>query len=322
MKFKFLNILSLLGLTSLLLTSCIKDEVDDLGNEGDNFLKILESPENQLFFSVFTDVKRIDLFSVRRDAATTSALNQSASIKLQLDTAKIRLYNEEHDTEFELLPDSLYTLGEGIVKSGDIYTMTLNAGDFAKDFAVNLNGAKWDVSHKYAMAFNIIDSAGLNLTEGKKDIMAFISVKNKYDGRYEVTGTFVDMANATFTSAYPLTWDLVTSGPNSVIVYDNVNLGVPGFLFNTPAGASYYGNFGLEIEFNPETNAIVGMTNYYGQPAVNTRSAVLDPSGANKYDPATSTISIKYFMLQPSVVPAPPHIRSMFNETWTYKGPR
>src|SRR5687767_3554142 len=112
MKNTFLNILTLLGLSSILLTSCIKDDIDELKNEGDTFIKIAESPENQLFFDVFTDVKPIDMFSVRRDAATSSDLAETAAIKLQLDTAAINAYNEEHGTEFELLPDSLFTLAE------------------------------------------------------------------------------------------------------------------------------------------------------------------------------------------------------------------
>jgi hypothetical protein len=47
---------------------------------------------------------------------------------------------------------------------------------------------------------------------------------------------------------------------------------------------------------------------------------VIDPSGVNKYD--GKTIHFKYWMKQPSLVPAAPNIRTSFDETWTYKGPR
>jgi hypothetical protein len=61
--------------------------------------------------------------------------------------------------------------------------------------------------------------------------------------------------------------------------------------------------------------------NYYGQPAGNTRSG-LDPSGVNQYDAATKTVRIKYNMTQSSLVPAAPHIRTTWDETWKYVGSR
>lgn len=150
--------------------------------------------------------------------------------------------------------------------------------------------------------------------------MAFISVKNQWDGVYEITGTMVDNTSATFTGAYPLQWDLVTSGPNQVIAFDNINLGIPGHIFLNAGSPSYFGSFGLVINIDPNTNKITSVTNYFGQPAPNGRSAQLDPSGANYYDPNTKTFYIKYWMMQPSVVPSGP--RTVFDEVWKYLGPR
>ena len=81
---------------------------------------------------------------------------------------------------------------------------------------------------------------------------------------------------------------------------------------------TYYGSFGLIINFDASDN-VSSLSNYYGQPSGNGRSANVDPSGINKYDPATKTIKIKYWMDQPSVVT--PH-RTYFNETWKFVGPR
>lgn len=324
MKLKFFQYITVAGLLSILFTSCIKDDVRELKNEGDNFLKILESPENKLFFEPFTGLRKIDLFSVRRDAATEGALNTTATVKLRMDPAMIDAYNDENDADFEVLPDSLFTLGEGIQRSGNEYTMTFAPGDFAKEFNISLNGSKWNLEHKYALGFQVVDSGGLNLKEGMKDIIVLISVKNKYDGRYEVTGTLVDFVNPALTGvgAYPLIMDLVTTGPNTVVVNDVEYLGFPGHIIETGSGKSYYGSFGLVLEFDPATDKIIRATNYYGQPAGNTRSAQLDPSGVNAWDPNTGDIQVKYFMLQPSVVPAAPHIRVAFDEYFKYLGPR
>jgi hypothetical protein len=84
---------------------------------------------------------------------------------------------------------------------------------------------------------------------------------------------------------------------------------------------SVYGSFGLIIKFNA-SDVVVSVVNYYGQPASNTRSADLNPAGANVYNPAAKTVTIKYFMKQPSVITTDPFIRTTFDEVWTYTGPR
>lgn len=310
------------ALASLLFSSCIKDDVAKLTTQGSTFIKIGESPENKLFFAPFSEVKPVALFTIRRDANSSASLQSAASVKLQADPAAIDTYNDDNGTDYEWLPDSLYTLGDGINASGDTYTVDLGAGDFAKDFSINLDGSKWDLSMKYAVAFNLTDAGGQKISSGMDKILVLISVKNKYDGVYAITGSYTDVTNPAFTGIYPLEWELQTSGPNQCIVVDNVYLGIPGYVFDTGGGLSYYGSFGLVVNFDPETDAITSIENYYGQPAANTRSAVLDPSGVNAYDPDSKTIKIKYFMTQPSVIPAPPYVRAMFDEEWKYEKPR
>lgn len=324
MKFKFFSYCALAGVLSLLLTSCIKDDVTEVTTQGDTFLKIVEAPERNIFFEPFTNVRAVDLFSIRKDANSEVSLRTASAIKLRTDTSMIGAYNRENGTAFEVLPDSLYTLGQGITRNGNEYTLPFNSGEFAKEFSINLNGAKWNLEHKYALGFVVADSAGLNLKEGSKEVLVLISVKNKYDGRYEVTGTLTDLVNPALTGVgvFPLVWDLVTSGPNTVVVYDVEYTGSPTHIIETGAGLSQYGAFGLVLEFDPATDKVVRVTNFYGQPASNTRSALLDPSGVNAWDPATGDIQLKYFMLQPSAVPAPPHIRVRFDEYFKYLGPR
>ena len=82
---------------------------------------------------------------------------------------------------------------------------------------------------------------------------------------------------------------------------------------------SYYGSFGMEFTFDPNTDQVVSVTNPYGQPSGNGRSAALDPSGTNLWDASTKNLSVKYWMDQPSVIT--PH-RVSFDELYTYKGPR
>lgn len=307
-------------LTAISFTSCVKDNVNDLEHgDGSSFIQIIEAPENKLYFSPFTDVKKVALLTLKRDVTSPAQLNTSATFKVEMVNDSITSYNTANGTNFEPLPDSLYTFtGKGVVRSGNALTVTFEPGEFQKDIAINLNGKKWDLSHTYAVAINLVDPGGLKVSSGANEVITFLSIKNKYDGVYKITGSFTDVTNATFTAAYPLEWELQTSGPNQVIVVDNVKLGFPGFIFNASGTTTYYGTFGLIVDFDPVTDKIVSITNFHGQPAPNTRSAVLDPSGVNAYNSATKSVQIKYFMTQPSVVTAPPHIRAMFNETWQY----
>lgn len=305
--------------------SCIKKEVTPLADEGKTFVKILEDRANKIFLAPYTGIKSVPLFSVRRDANNSVNLEKSAAISMTRIDALVTRYNAANGTDFEILPDSLYTIASYISRTGNSYNFTMNSGDFARDFAINLNGTKWDLTRKYALGFALTSVGAANVkAAGRDTVIALISVKNKYDGRYKITGTFSDVSavGATFSAAYPLEWELQTTGPSTCVVVDNYYLGIPGYVFSNAGSLTYYGSFGLIVNFDLATDAIASVVNYYGQPAGNTRSARLDPSGINAYNSNTKAINIKYFMVQPSVITAAPNIRSYFNETWSYLGPR
>jgi hypothetical protein len=164
---------------------------------------------------------------------------------------------------------------------------------------------------------------------------------NMYDGIYEVTGTFSDIFNTAFTSIYPKRYHLITAGPVSVFVGEDINAGImPAYSFMNSGAITFYGSFGIQLTINPSSNTISELHNYYGDPrnpatgagnpalgsgeplyaASNSRRAVLDPSGLNIYDPSSRVFRIKYLMSQPSVVTT--GFRAFFDETWTYIGPR
>jgi hypothetical protein len=316
MKYKFLNSFVLFSIVSLLFTACIKDDVVELKDQGSTFLKILEYPENPIFFDPFDDIKEVSLFSLRRDANSSASLNTPLTVTVRVDTAAITEYNDDNGTEFEALPDSLYTLGAGITKTGPLtYQMTFQPGEAAKEFIINLNGEKWDIAHKYAMPFVIQDPGGLQISSEKESVFSTISVKNMYDGVYRVTGTMVDLTNSALTGNYPFEYELRTLSETSVEAFDK-EWQYPLHSILNAGTWSYYGNFGLIVNFDPVTHEITSITNYFGQ-GTGGRSAQLDPTGENYYDPATGIIKIKYFMLQPGTT-----VRTTFDETWEYTGPR
>ncbi len=244
--------------------------------------------------------------------ASPAKLGTATTLSVALDTAGLDAYNTNNGTSYTVLPDSVYTI------TGS-YDLSIPANQRLDSFQVNLDLTKLDLSGSYVLPYTIV-SAAVPI-EQWNHLLLYISVKNAYDGNYTVTGTFNDVSNAAFTNNYPMNINLVTSGPNSVDVF-NTDLGLVGYEFLNAGTGTYYGSFGVRMFIDPTSNAVTSVINVYGQPAANTRSAVLDPSGINKRDPATGDIDVKYFMTQPSVIPAPPSIRSYFNEHYQYNGPR
>lgn len=139
-----------------------------------------------------------------------------------------------------------------------------------------------------------------------------IPLINKYDGNYTMTGTMVDYTSSALTGKYPLNVTLVTQSENSVALLDAASNDYRHQILSNGSD-SYYGNFAPVFTFDANDN-VVSVTNYFGQPASNGRSAQLDPSGVNKWDAATKTLRVKYWMNQPGDT----H-RTLFDETFTWK---
>ncbi|MDT9096606.1 hypothetical protein RSW32_25110, partial [Escherichia coli] len=74
----------------------------------------------------------------------------------------------------------------------------------------------------------------------------------------------------------------------------------------------------LIMNFDAATNKVTSVTNYYGQPSSNGRSAVLDPTGANSIDPTTRNIRVKFFMDETGITGH----RATFDLTLVYLGAR
>jgi hypothetical protein len=323
MKYKIFLVILFIGSTTLF-TSCIKDNLKYTHDEGKTFLKFLEAPQIPLYFTPFSNIDTVDIFSTRKDANSNVSLTTPTTAILTSMPQLIDSFNSNNGTNFEMLPDSIFTLlNSSFVKTATGYTLNFASGDFAKSFTIALNGAKWNVSHTYALAFALSSTSGGNVavSSAQDSIIVFLSVKNKYDGKYTVTGILSDAINGGITGFYPWECELQTSGPNSVQLYDPY-FGAIYHAISSGVNRTVYGSFGLEITFDPVTNAVVSITNVYGHPAGNTRDALLDNTATYKWNPSNKSMDVKYYMTQSSLVPAAPHIRTTFIENFKYTGPR
>ena len=154
----------------------------------------------------------------------------------------------------------------------------------------------------------------------KKDKKALpkVSGSEALDIRYSVSGSMTDHHSNLFTGLYPHEITLEKVGTNQGRMVPKL-IGIPGHLIASGINTTYYSNFGPVITIDLNTYKITSITNHYGQPSSNGRSATLDPSGENSWNPVTKEIRIKYWMDEPAAIM--PH-RASFNETWTYLGPK
>ncbi|GIJ94322.1 DUF5018-related domain-containing protein [Capnocytophaga stomatis] len=142
-----------------------------------------------------------------------------------------------------------------------------------------------------------------------------LPIINRFDGNYVLTGTMVDYTNNSLTGKYPANVALITQSENSVALYDfDVAQGYGHSLLSGSLN-SHYGQFAPVFTID-DNNKVVSVTNYFGQPSSNGRSAELDPSGENVWDPASKTLKVKYWMNQTGL--SVPH-RVSFDEVFTWK---
>jgi hypothetical protein len=304
-------------------TSCTKVKDVNLGGKGQTLIQAPDASSGTaaVALDLVPGAKKVSILNVHRDAPTNEELQKTLTVKVLVDTSVIGEWNRANGTSFLPLPDSTYTVDPANPFDGTYYTISFAAGQFAQDVFINLDPTKLDLNYQFAVGLRITSTTYGNLSTTLNTVMTQVGAKNRYDGLYEVTGTMVDAVNPALVGNYPVKFKLITSGPYQCMAEDQDIGGIYHSIQNA-GSLSYYGAFGMVFNFSPDgLGTIESIVSPY-VPASNTRSAEIDPSGINKWDPTTHNISVKYFMLQPSLVPAPPYIRTTFDETWTYKGPR
>jgi len=302
-------------------------ETQTMGDAGQTLVKMLPSGFKLIPFDAKSVAQSAIVFEVRRDVHSEAALNSATTVILQKDDALLDVYNEENETSFEPLPTSLGTTTPAAAADGKL-TLDFAPGEFSKGIVVSVPDAtQFDFSKQYGLAYKLVSVSGTgvkSLAVGD-EIVVQVGVKNQYDGIYEVSevSPMVDILNATLTGYYPFTYILETTGAHSCLCFDKDVYGDYMHPISSSGAVSGYGAFGLEVFFDPSGNGnIIEVRNPWGNPPANTRMPAIDPSGVNKWDAATGDIQFKYWMLQPSLVPAAPNIRTYFDEYWTYQGPR
>lgn len=308
MKLKYL-----IALFVLPFVACIKEDTNEIEGFGPQLLRFsgADGDVNTIGLDAIDQQVTVTLLTLQRDPNSQANLNSTGEAKLKVDNALVEAYNTEHGTEF-VTPDFDFTIN-GL-------SANFAPGEFAKPITISLNPLDLDLSKQYLLGVSIESApAGYTIVDGANTALFNILAKNKYDGKYVVSGTMVDNANAALTGYLPMNYHLITSGANSVDGWDPdvwVDYFIPIYSGSDVSG---YGSFCPSFTFDPVTDKITSVVNIYGQPAGNGRYAQLDPSGDNKRN-SDGSIDVKFFMFQPSVVPDGPRVA--FSWHMEYDGPR
>ncbi|WP_035333024.1 DUF1735 domain-containing protein [Dyadobacter crusticola] len=313
-----------LFLFGIAVTSCLKD---DMNLDPDTSTNVIEFKNPSSFvspsgstYSLYTqafDLAPENDYPITVSYSGAHVAPQDITVNLGLDTAALNQYNAEQETEYDLIDSDLYSFPTSVV---------IPKGQRTATVALKVKSQQFDFAKSYVLPIQIQSVSSGTVSGNFGTILLSLNAKNKWDGVYKVTSKMVDVTNPAFISLSAagkrLEYTLETISATECVVVDDIVWHAPFIAFWTGTGNSGYGSFSPVIKFDPATNKIVSVTNYYGQPATNTRSAVLNPAGKNAYDPATKSMEISFWMTQPSAVAAAPHIRTTWEDKLEFLHPR
>jgi hypothetical protein len=323
MKKLIINILPLLTIICSL-SSCLKGDSTNI--DTDKTSSVIEfantgnivSGESAAYHRFTSDLGVLNIgdsatFNVNIHYAGAAYAPTDITVNLEVDTAALSSYNATEGSDYIAPPASVYSFPS---------TVVIKSGTLESQIKVTIvRNSDFDFAASYALPLKIASvSTGIIGSNYGTCIYSF-SVRNQYDGVYDVTGNFQDFVlGDAATSSYPKTINLVTYGPNSVGYFDpSLNGGIYGYSFKNGGSGSYYGNFAPIFTLDDGGN-VTSVTNYYGQGTNSqVRSAELDPSGINKmtFDGTTPVkLEVSYFMIQAGAT------RLAISEVFTYTGAR
>jgi hypothetical protein len=321
-KYIYKSLALFLAVTSL--TSCLKDDSLVLDPaKGHNVIEFANPAQ------IVTNGTPFPLYAFSYDIAATPSLPitisysgpeaaapQDITVKFAVgNESAINAYNTSQGSHYVMLGSGSYTLStnEVVIKAG---TSKATFNVVFKPSTFNLNAAE-------VLPLTITSSSSGIISGNFNTILLNVAAKNKYDGMYTITATapMTDATSATLTGLYPMQkMSLITTGPNSVAMYDGQYFGSNYYhpILSGGTATSAYGSYSPVFTMDAD-GKVISVVNYYGQPSSNGRSGQLNPAGVNKFTVSgdTKTLEVSYYMLQPGST-----IRTSFYEKWVFTSAR
>ena len=249
----------------------------------------------------------IDLVPI--NLATSDVADQDIHVTIALDSSLVTASNDANTRDDSVPASTIYTVVNPVV--------TIPKGSHTGYLQITFKPSDL-IGKSYALGFKItsVQESGYTISGNLSTGVVALLIKNKYDGKYTVTGVAVDHLNPAFNSSeggvYPFDIELQTTSATSVVMFINGT----GYYHLIP-GNSVYGEFSPVFTFDPTTEKIISVTNYYGDPSPGRgRGGQIDPTGINKFNEADYSIDVSYIMNQGGA------LRTNFTEHFEYLGSR
>lgn len=294
---KRLSITTALGAMLLVLgTGCLKDKGFENGQYGLNVQDIKavafpnadKSPQGY-GLDVSASAQTVNgLFAVTLETSGVAEADITVNLTNTSGTAAagdIKAYNDANGTSVQVFPAALYTVPASV---------TIPAGQkFVKFPFVAINTTSLNPNLAYGIAVTISSASnGYQVASNMNKMLIIFSVKNKYDGRYNLTGYH----NRTpYTYPYQTEMNLETTGPTTVaFIWPEV--GGPGHPIGIGPGnqLSWYGaTVAPFITFDPATDLVSAVANSSpaGPPITLFTGA---GSRLSKFNPVTRQVTVDW----------------------------
>lgn len=309
-----------LFLAGATLTSCLDDKLTLDPSDSVNVIEF-KNPSNfaspygskyPLYTRAF-DLAPENDYPITVSYSGANVAPEDITVSLGVDDAAITQYNAEQHTAYELIPAALYTIPASVV---------IPKGQRTATVSMKFKSSSFDFSKNYILPIQIKTVSTGTVSGNFGTILLGVSVKNKYDGRYNVTNiTFRHTTSPAFSANTPRVRDLVTLSATSNYLFDpNLNGGTAFFSFLNNGAGSFFGAFSPVFTFDA-TDKVVAVSNSVSltDPSnANVRSAKLDPTGINKITITgnSKVMEVSYIMVQRGVDIL------FLKEKWEYTGPR
>ncbi len=241
--------ISITAVALLFLTSCLDDEMVDVMNpdfaSSPYIVDFNEMPNASGYvkrsLELASDPNAAFPASFKVNLSSPWQLEEDLTVTVKLDEAAVTRYIADNpDAGFELLPSNWHDFTE--------VQVVIPAGEREVDFTANFKTAGIAIEDKFMIAFTITGTSNPNvLLSGNFGTQyAFIGVKNKYHGNYNLTGQWWYHGTDDFSGYMPETTSLRTTSATGLVTQ-----------------YSYAGWGDMEIEVDQTPQAIDGHSEAY-----------------------------------------------------------
>lgn len=266
-------------LAALLLSSCKKNLV--YGDVAVNTFRPIVEFSDRDFKMVTMDYSNnevlVDITDLR--FMIRSDVQRDANVKIVISTNAVDDYNNANGTSYTAVNVPVFALE----------TDEFSLSPTERKHTVRIRLKPVDVSTgENAIGLVVKEANGAEVSEIADTLIVALSVKNKYDGVYNLRG-FHNRSSPDYTAPYDEEVELITSGPNSVYMYWEP---AGGPAHPIAGGTGAYSSFTTNFIFDPATNKLVA---WDLTPYPTTLVCSVGPATDSRYDPVTKKIYAQFY---------------------------